>query len=112
MGRQEPGEGLRRPPATDGVNMRSMIVEQLKSHDAKPHDVRGDIRDDDEFIYLMDHPDSDEEIPTLDISPYLSGRQGGCETVASQLRDISGRLFLPEGPRHPAGTNRSCFRTG
>jgi isopenicillin N synthase-like dioxygenase len=66
-----------------------MIVEQLKSHDAKPHDVRGDIRDDEEFIYLMDHPDSDEEIPTLDISPYLSGRQGGCETVASQLRDIS-----------------------
>ncbi len=34
-----------RPPATDGVSMRSMIVEQLKSYDAKPHDVRGDIRD-------------------------------------------------------------------
>jgi hypothetical protein len=25
MGWQEPGEGLRPPPATDGVNMRSMI---------------------------------------------------------------------------------------
>jgi isopenicillin N synthase-like dioxygenase len=64
-------------------------VEQLKSHDVKPHDVRGDIPDDDESVYLMDHPDSDEEIPTLDISPYLTGRQGGCETVANQLRDIS-----------------------
>jgi isopenicillin N synthase-like dioxygenase len=64
-------------------------VEQLKSHDAKSHDVRGDIRDDEESVYLMDHPDSDEEIPTLDISPYLSGRPGGCETVAARLRDIS-----------------------
>src|SRR5260370_24134746 len=85
----EPASWLTGPLAPYGANMRRMIVEQLKSHDAKPHDVRGDIRDDDEFIYLMDHPDSDEEIPTLDISPYLSGRQGGCETVASRLRDIS-----------------------
>jgi isopenicillin N synthase-like dioxygenase len=64
-------------------------VEQLKSHDAKTHDVRGDIRDDEESIYLMDHPDSQEEIPTLDISSYLNGRPGGCETVATQLREIS-----------------------
>src|ERR1700694_3990472 len=60
----------------------------MKSHDAKTHDVRGDIRDDEESIYLMEHPDSEEEIPTLDISPYLSGRPGGCE-VATQLRDTS-----------------------
>jgi isopenicillin N synthase-like dioxygenase len=64
-------------------------VEQMKSHDAKTHDVRGDIRDDEESIYLMEHPDSEEEIPTLDISPYLSGRPGGCEAVAAQLRDTS-----------------------
>jgi isopenicillin N synthase-like dioxygenase len=64
-------------------------VEQLKSHDTRPHDVRGDIREDEETIYLMDYPDSDEEIPTLDISPYLSGRPGGCEAVAARLREIS-----------------------
>jgi isopenicillin N synthase-like dioxygenase len=64
-------------------------MEQLKSQDWESHDVRGDIRDDEESVYLMDHPDSDEEIPTLDISPYLSGRPGGCESVAAQLRDIS-----------------------
>src|SRR5262249_16657018 len=89
------GTGLLAPgplaPTAQTSNMRSRSVEQLKSHDAKPHDVRGVIRDDDESVYMMDHPDSDEEIPTLDISPYLSGRQGGCEAAASQLRDISRR---------------------
>ena len=64
-------------------------MEQLKSHDAKPHDVRGDIRDDDQSVYLMDHPDSDEEIPILDISPYLDARPGARELAAGQLRDIS-----------------------
>jgi hypothetical protein len=64
-------------------------VQQLKSHATKPHDVRGDIPDDEESIYLMDHPDSDEEIPTLDISPYLDGRPGGGERASAQLRDIS-----------------------
>ncbi len=57
--------------------------------DVKAHDVRGNIRDDDEAVFLMDHPDSDEEIPTLDITPYLAGRPGGREAVAAQLRDIS-----------------------
>ena len=37
----------------------------------------------------MDHPDSDEEIPTLDIAPYLNGEPGGREKVAAQLREIS-----------------------
>ena len=64
-------------------------MEQLKSHDTKPHDVRGDIQNDAESIYLMDHPDSEEEIPTLDISPYLNNRPGGCQIAATQLRDIS-----------------------
>ena len=52
--------------------------------DLKMHDVRGEIQDDDESVYLMDHPDSDEEIPTLDMAPYLSGQPGGCETVAAR----------------------------
>jgi hypothetical protein len=50
-----------------------MTMEQLASTEAKAHDVRGELRDDEEAIRLMDHPDSDEDIPTLDIAPYLSG---------------------------------------
>jgi isopenicillin N synthase-like dioxygenase len=57
--------------------------------DLKVHDVRGEIPDDDQSIRLMDHPDSAEEIPTLDMSPYLSGQSGGRESVAAQLRTIS-----------------------
>jgi isopenicillin N synthase-like dioxygenase len=64
-------------------------MEQLKTQGAKRHDVRGDIRDDEESVYLMDHPDSAEEIPTLDIAPYLSGEPGGRETAAARLREIS-----------------------
>jgi len=56
---------------------------------AKAHDVRGDLRDDDEAIRLMDHPDSNEEIPTLDIADYLAGRRGGREAAAAKLREIS-----------------------
>jgi isopenicillin N synthase-like dioxygenase len=52
-------------------------------------DVRGTIQDDPQSLYLMDHPDSTEEIPTLDISPYLNGEAGGRETVATRLCDIS-----------------------
>jgi len=57
--------------------------------DLKVHDVRGEIPDDDQSIRLMDHPDSAEEIPTLDMTPYLSGKSGGRESVAAQLRTIS-----------------------
>jgi isopenicillin N synthase-like dioxygenase len=52
-------------------------------------DLRGEIREDETAIYLMDHPDSDEEIPTLDISPYLSSQPGGRERVAAKLREIT-----------------------
>jgi isopenicillin N synthase-like dioxygenase len=62
---------------------------RLDSRASKPHDVRGEIRDDDQAVYLMDHPDSDEEIPTLDIAAYLAGQPGARETAAAQLRDIS-----------------------
>jgi isopenicillin N synthase-like dioxygenase len=39
--------------------------------------------------YLMDHPDSNEEIPVLDVAPVLSGEKGGLASVAGQLRQIS-----------------------
>ena len=55
----------------------------------KTRDVRGTIHDDPESVYLMDHPDSTEKIPTLDISPYLKGEPGGREAVAARLREIS-----------------------
>jgi len=57
--------------------------------DLKVRDVRGEMREDEESIYLMDHPDSTEEIPTLEIAPYLNGQPGGREQVAAKLRDIS-----------------------
>jgi isopenicillin N synthase-like dioxygenase len=52
-------------------------------------DVRGRVHDDAESLYLMDHPDSTEEIPTLDVSPYLKGEPRGGEAVAARLREIS-----------------------
>jgi isopenicillin N synthase-like dioxygenase len=62
---------------------------QVETKRPEPYDVRGEIRDDDEAVYLMDHPDSDEEIPTLDIAPYLAGKPGGREAAAAKLREIS-----------------------
>jgi len=64
-------------------------MEQLKTLDVNKRDVRGEIKDDEESVYLMDHPDSDEEIPTLDIAAYLGGQPGAREAVAAKLRDIS-----------------------
>lgn len=42
-----------------------------------------------ESAYLMDHPDSVEEIPTLDIAPYLAGEPGALQSVANHLGEIS-----------------------
>jgi isopenicillin N synthase-like dioxygenase len=39
--------------------------------------------------YLMDHPDSTEEIPTLDIAPFLAGEPGARERIGKQLAHIS-----------------------
>ena len=58
----------------------------------KERDMRGELRDDDESVALMDHPDSTEEIPTLDIGPYLAGRPGAREAVAARLREISSTI--------------------
>lgn len=57
--------------------------------DAKLQDLRGVMQDDPDSLSLMDHPDSVEEIPTLDIAPYLSGAPGGRERVAARLREIT-----------------------
>jgi len=43
----------------------------------------------DEEIRLMDYPDSAEEIPLLDMSPYLRGEPGGRERVAASLTEIT-----------------------
>jgi isopenicillin N synthase-like dioxygenase len=39
--------------------------------------------------YLMDHPDSTEEIPILDIASYLAGEKGALEAVAQRLGEIT-----------------------
>lgn len=57
--------------------------------DAKVVDVRGELKDDPETLYLMDHPDSVEDIPVLDMAPYLTGVPGGREKVAAELDEIS-----------------------
>jgi len=66
-----------------------MELRTQEANAAKSHDVRGDLRDDDEAIHRMDHPDSEEEIPTLDIAAYLSGQPGGREAAAAKLREVS-----------------------
>ena len=57
--------------------------------DGKFRDPRGELKDDDATIALIDNPDSTEEIPTLDFAPYLEGKPGGREEVAAKLREIT-----------------------
>lgn len=45
--------------------------------------------DDEREVYLMDHPDSVEEIPVIDIAAYRAGTPGAREEVARQLRDVT-----------------------
>lgn len=80
-------------------------------NELKLHDVRGELRDDAEALHLMDHPDSTEEIPTLDISPYLSGEPGGREAVAARLREISMTIgfFYLKGHGVPPGLLERMF---
>ena len=40
-------------------------------------------------LYLMEHPDSTEEIPVLDIAPFLRGEPGARERLGAQLKEIS-----------------------
>jgi isopenicillin N synthase-like dioxygenase len=45
--------------------------------------------DDEREVHLMDHPDSSEEIPVIDISGFRAGELGAREHVARQLRDVT-----------------------
>src|SRR4030095_17152597 len=90
------GGAASRGDAGLGVLIGAATMSELKTRD-----VRGKVHDDDESVYLMDHPDSTEEIPTLDISPYLEGEPGGRERVAARLREIrlTVCLFYLRGPQ-------------
>ena len=77
----------------------------------KTQDIRGEIRDDDESIRLMDYPDSTEEIPTFDIAAYLNGEPGGRERAAAKLREISTTVgfFYLKGHGIPPDLIESVF---
>lgn len=40
-------------------------------------------------LQLMEHPDSTEEIPVIDIADYLAGKPGARERIGQQLREVS-----------------------
>src|SRR6516162_8452915 len=84
------------PGIIDGLPDRYLLMYGLRPgagaatmNEVQTPDVRGTVHDDAASVGLMDHPDSTEEIPTLDISPYLEGKPGGREAVAARLREIS-----------------------
>ena len=52
-------------------------------------DRQTDARD---AVHLMDYPDSTEEIPILDMGPYLAGETGGREAVARCLAEITEKV--------------------
>ena len=63
--------------------------------------------DNPELIRLMDYPDSTEEIPTIDISGYLSGKPGELERVAAKLREVTETIGFFYLAGH--GVERSVF---
>ena len=48
--------------------------------------------DDARAIYLMDHPDSTEEIPLIDIADYLAGVPGSRARIAAELRHATEKV--------------------
>jgi isopenicillin N synthase-like dioxygenase len=64
-----------------------------------------------EELRLMDYPDSTEEIPTLDMSPYLKGEPGGRERVAAHLKEISETIgfFYLTGHSIPDDLQKQVF---
>jgi isopenicillin N synthase-like dioxygenase len=48
-----------------------------------------EMTDDERAIYLMDHPDSTEEIPTIDLAPYRVGEPGADRRIAEALRHVT-----------------------
>lgn len=67
--------------------------------------------DKEEEIRLMDYPDSQEEIPTVDLSPYLKGEPGGRERVAAQLKKVTETIgfFYLKGHGIPEGLIEDVF---
>jgi hypothetical protein len=63
--------------------------------------------------YLMDHPDSTEEIPILDIAPALSGGKDGLASVARELRRITETIgfFYLKGHGVPQDLVNPCSRS-
>jgi isopenicillin N synthase-like dioxygenase len=63
--------------------------------------------------YLMDHPDSTEEIPILDIAPALSGGKDGLASVARELRRITETIgfFYLKGHGVPQDLVDPCSRS-
>src|SRR5438552_3987005 len=45
--------------------------------------------DDARLIYLMDHPDSTEEIPVIDMGPVRAGEPGAHRRMAAELRHVT-----------------------
>src|SRR5262249_36611500 len=82
--RCRPQRAAGRTPLLDAVEAGAATMSELKTRD-----VRGTVHDDLASVHLMDHPDSTEEIPTLDISAYRRGEPGGREAVAARLREIA-----------------------
>jgi len=57
--------------------------------------------DDAHAIYLMNHPHSDEEIPIIDMGPYLAGETRADKQLAAELRDVTetvGFFYLKNHP--------------
>ena len=75
-------------------------------------DVRGRIEDDEAALRLMDYPDSNEEIPTLDFTDYLAGKPGGLEQAARDLHEISTTVgfFFLKGHGIPEACVDTIFR--
>jgi hypothetical protein len=59
----------------------------MMSREQQTPDLRGEMRDDHEAIYLMDHPDSDEESPPSICLPAFQARTA----VVSGSRRICAR---------------------
>jgi isopenicillin N synthase-like dioxygenase len=92
------------------VELKTQDKAREKAHD-KAQDIRGEMRDDDEAVRLMDYPDSVEDIPTLDITPYLNGEPGGRERVAAKLHEITTTVgfFYLKGHGIPADLIEDVF---
>jgi isopenicillin N synthase-like dioxygenase len=70
--------------------------------------------DDPRAIHLMDHPDSTEEIPTIDISDYLAGDQSAIPRVAADLAHVTETIgfFYLTGHGVPPALIDSMFVEG